>query len=1185
MSELTPGTAFAEHVIRGIAGRGGMGIVYRATHVPLDREVALKVIAPEFSHDDEFRRRFQREFRAAASIQHPNVIPIYHAGEQDGLLYVTMRYVEGTDLARLLAAEGRLEPQTAASLVAQVGEALDAAHKAGIVHRDVKPANVLIEVSDDGMHAVLTDFGLMKNLRSNTQITQAGSVIGTFDYAAPEQLKEGPIDARTDVYALGGVLYQALTGKVPYPRETAAATMLAHLDSPPPSVLSVLPDASELLGEVVRRAMAKDPRDRYPSAGDLGRSALAAALDRRTTTDERSVATGDASPDSVLQREPPVPLPPALSVETGQGKFVGREALLATLATRYASAEGGRRQFVLLAGEPGIGKTRLATEIARRAHREGATVLYGRNDPESLVPYQPFIAALDHFVAHRDHLQLPQELALELTELARFVPGLRRHVPELRETLVEEPEMRRYRLFEGVTRTLAFAARERPVVLLLDDLHWADASTTLLLGHILQDAAPMRLLVLGTARRFEGELLSRLRRQGSFERIELTGLTAEETRALVARDDVTSQFVQRLADETEGNPFFIEETLRSLPELEERALSRIAVPEGVKELISRRLEQLSETANQVLSVASVVGRRFDLALLETLLDDDVLTALEEATESGLIREADELDRFAFAHALVRETLYESQGTSRRVRLHRRIGEALEADGDANPAELAYHFHEGRAPQAVGYALAAAEQATAALAYEEAAEHYRRAGDGLDTRLALGAAELRAGDPAARTTFAAAARLAREENDRDALAEAALGHSGRHAEAGVIDLEAIALLEEALAAHDSDSLLAVRLRARLVDQFGAAEDRRLALSAEALAIAHRLGDPRAELVALESRHAALLHVDHLNERLRLSEELLALAERIDERELAALGHHWRIYDLLEAGRIEEARSAHRKLNTLAAALRQPLYNHFAVGWEVVWAQMAGRVGDAERLARESFEFGVRAQARDAETIYTAQNLILRRREDALSDYVSTIGGYVERNPALSAWKAILPMAHLMAGDTQAGVARFRELAADEFAAIPRDMFWLTAIALLGETCALLGDREQAGVLYRLLEPHSEKLVQISQAASLGSTHRFLALLSAARGDFERAEHHFTAGLERNSACGLRPVVALMRREFAEMLMARGDTDRARALLHETLREAEAGGMSQLISRVRMRLDELDPRPTTRLESSE
>ncbi len=239
-------------------------------------------------------------------------------------------------------------------------------------------------------------------------------------------------------------------------------------------------------------------------------------------------------------------------------------------------------------------------------------------------------------------------------------------------------------------------------------------------------------------------------------------------------------------------------------------------------------------------------------------------------------------------------------------------------------------------------------------------------------------------------------------------------------------------------------------------------------------------------------------------------------------------------------------------------------------------MAGRVGDAERLAREAYELGMRAQARDAETIHAAQMLDpapargralgLRRDDRALRRAATR---------ALVAWRAILPMAHLMSGDTQAGVAEFRELAQDEFAAVPRDMFWFTAIALLGETCALIGDREQAPVLYRLLEPHRERLVQITQAASLGSTHRFLALLAAAQGDLDAAERHFEAGLERNAACGLRPVVALMRREFAEMLIARGDGDRGRAtLLRETLREAEAGGMSQLISRVRMRLDELD-----------
>src|SRR5689334_11575599 len=207
MDELAIGATFAEHVIRGVAGRGGMGIVYRAMHLPLKREVALKVIAPGSSTDDEFRARFRNEFEAAASIQHPNVIPIYHAGEEEGLLFVTMRYVDGDDLARIVAAETRLEPVRAAMLIAQVAAALDAAHERGLVHRDVKPANILVEAVGEFEHALLTDFGLTKSLQSDTKVTKTGTVVGTFDYTAPEQLDSRPVDARTDVYALGCVLF------------------------------------------------------------------------------------------------------------------------------------------------------------------------------------------------------------------------------------------------------------------------------------------------------------------------------------------------------------------------------------------------------------------------------------------------------------------------------------------------------------------------------------------------------------------------------------------------------------------------------------------------------------------------------------------------------------------------------------------------------------------------------------------------------------------------------------------------------------------------------------------------------------------------------------------------------------------------------------------------------------------
>jgi hypothetical protein len=294
VADFQPGDVFAGHRIQGVAGRGGMGVVYRATQLDLDRPVALKLIAPSLAEDPEFRDRFVRESRAAASIDHPNVIPIYYTGEHDGLLFIAMRYVEGSDLRTLVRAGGRLEPERAARIVAQVGAALDAAHARGLVHRDVKPANVLLGGED---HAYLTDFGLTKRLTSaGAASTRPGGWVGTLGYVAPEQIRGERVDARADVYALGCVLFHALTGGPPYQRERDEATLWAHLNDPPPSASSVVPGVPDAFEDVLRRAMAKDPADRFPSAGDLGRAALAATGAHTTERPERTVAVGAAAP-------------------------------------------------------------------------------------------------------------------------------------------------------------------------------------------------------------------------------------------------------------------------------------------------------------------------------------------------------------------------------------------------------------------------------------------------------------------------------------------------------------------------------------------------------------------------------------------------------------------------------------------------------------------------------------------------------------------------------------------------------------------------------------------------------------------------------------------------------------------------------------------------------------------------
>ncbi len=296
MPELEIGSVIGGHRLEAVAGRGGMGVVYRAVHLALNRVVALKLIAPELAEDPEFRERFKRESETAASLDHPNVIPIYTAGEDTGRLYVTMRFVEGTDLREMIALQGRLEPRQAARIVSQVAAALDAAHARGLVHRDVKPANVLISGGNGQAHAYLTDFGLTKQASSRSGLTRTGTIVGTMDYIAPEQLQGGEVDARADVYALGCVFFQTLTGQVPFPRDTEPAKMWAHMSEEVPSLHAVAPHLPVPLDPVLRRAMAKDPAERFLSAGDLGRAGLAAVEGQSPTRAERSVATGDAAP-------------------------------------------------------------------------------------------------------------------------------------------------------------------------------------------------------------------------------------------------------------------------------------------------------------------------------------------------------------------------------------------------------------------------------------------------------------------------------------------------------------------------------------------------------------------------------------------------------------------------------------------------------------------------------------------------------------------------------------------------------------------------------------------------------------------------------------------------------------------------------------------------------------------------
>jgi tRNA A-37 threonylcarbamoyl transferase component Bud32 len=355
------GYVFAGYRIDELIGRGGMGMVYRATNVALNRIYALKVLAPELLEDERFQERFRREIRVAASLQHPNVVGIHYAGEHEGLLFLAMDYVHGTDLREILKKSGALHPERAVELLSQAASAIDAAHGRGLIHRDVKPANILITVKDGEERAYLTDFGVAKRFDTVADLTATGVVVGTVDYMAPEQITGGHVDARTDIYALGCVFFQMLSGHVPYERDNSVAKLFAHVSDPPPSIEGELAELYPTFGQVLEKAMAKDPADRYLSAGDFVRDAAAALRGKRYSGPAIAVGIGDADPSGTAAGEamgagdstqlkglrPSTPgeqqpgPPPAAPTERRQAEYT---------APASAPAERGREPSIFAAG-------------------------------------------------------------------------------------------------------------------------------------------------------------------------------------------------------------------------------------------------------------------------------------------------------------------------------------------------------------------------------------------------------------------------------------------------------------------------------------------------------------------------------------------------------------------------------------------------------------------------------------------------------------------------------------------------------------------------------------------------------------------------------------------------------------------------------------------------------------------
>ena len=735
--------------VLSLIGGGGMGEVYRATDTRLQRDIALKVLPPEMSADPARHERFQREARAVASLNHPNIVTIHSVEEAGGVHFLTMELVEGRTLHAMLDGKA-LTPEQFMAVAVPLADAVAAAHAAGITHRDLKPANVML--GRDGRLKVL-DFGLARFSGPGPVVgehdselttllkTQEGVMVGTVPYMSPEQVQGREVDERSDVFSLGVMFYEMATGRRPFRGDNTLETAIAILRDWPPPLARLAPSFPHALFEVIHRSLAKDPSRRYPNAAALTEALRGINLPSRHSSS--------------------VPLAPvAIQSRPNRPPLIGRQAEYDRLAQHLHEATGGVGALVMLAGEPGVGKTRLAEQLLDEARALGMLALTGHCHEAGTAPYFPFVEAVEQMLRHMPAATLREALGNAAPEIARIVPRIRRILEDLPDSIQLAPDQQRHVLFGAFLDLFTRLSAQQPVIVLLDDLHWADEATVGLLQYLARHLAGLPLMILGTYRDVEfdvgkafEEALAALVRQPQVFRVPVRCLPAAAVAELLGAlggSEPPTALVEAIFHETDGNPFFVGEMFQHLSEegqLFDDAgawkinLRRDAVdvPEGVRLVIGRRLARLSEATPALLTTAAVVGREFDLAIVEALttLDADAfLVAIEEAEAAGLIaseRVGRKL-RYAFTHELIRSTLLRTLSQPRRQRLEAKVANAMETlhhnNLKAHAAAIAHHlFEAGSASdekQTIRFLILASDQAVEAGAISSGLEQIERA---------------------------------------------------------------------------------------------------------------------------------------------------------------------------------------------------------------------------------------------------------------------------------------------------------------------------------------------------------------------------------------------------------------------------------------------------------------------------
>jgi class 3 adenylate cyclase len=1167
--------AGGRYAVKGFLGEGGRKKVYLAHDTKLDRDVAVAIIKTE-GLDEAGLSRVQREAQAMGRLgDHPNIVTIHDVGDDAGQPYIVSQYMSGGAVDGLglpLPAERTLE------IAKGVCRGLDHAHTHNVIHRDLKPGNVWL--AGDGT-AKIGDFGLAVALEQS-RLTMQGMLVGTVAYMPPEQALGNEITPRADLYSLGCMLYEMVTGRPPFVSDNATAVISQHINTRPVAPSWHTESCPQALEEIVLRLLEKKPEDRFASASDV-----LAALE---VVDPGQKAASH-SESNVLDR-------------LALGVFVGREQELGRLRKAFDSAVAGHGGLVMLVGEPGIGKTRTTQELETYARMRGAQVLWGRtHEAAGAPPYWPWLQAGEQFaLAHVDDLaevvgsKMPPGAANELT---RIFPWLRGQ-PNIGEPEPQsDPEVAQFRLFDAYASYIRAIATNAPLVIALDDLHWADKPTLMMLQHIARELSRMPVLIIGNYRDTDinrqsalSETLATLNREVGFERILLRGLTRDEVGAYIrARANVEPrpEVLDKIFEETEGNAFFLSEVVNLMAQegtLTKDSVSDIAIPDGVREALGRRLNRLREETNELLQVAAIIGRDFTydtLTLLGDRDEDELLKLIEEALEARVIEETETAGRYRFTHAQMQETLLAELSTTRRVRLHGQVGEALEkrygARAEERAGRLAMHFSEAAtlsprfSEKAARYSAIAGRQALSQSAYPEAARHFRaalaaREGQQIDDEMAdvlmyLGNAAINNADVReAWRSLNQAYRHYRETGNVHCVFEIAnlAGHNLL-----LIRPSQVQLIEDALTLVPEGTEESGRLCAALgmslgmMGQFARSD----AAYARAEEVARVLGSKRLELDVLRSQQYVIGFQLRLEEAVMMGDRVIALAQELGEPTIEAIAHFFNAGQFW-VGRVDEAKRHADACRALGERTRSPYGMASAAAAQ---AQVSMTRGEWDEALR-AIEWGLQAGRPDERLLALTALIAYHRGQTEVAR------GYQQRLAEQTLSTPPGPTVEYSQLATVAGVAAWLHGGESDVTLQKRAAQAVVASLVPGSALLKLGADVGSALVARCTQsqPEAAQLLTVFQNTyalpGVPQTDHLRGLLFETLDRLDEAIDAIDAALTWLPPA-YRPARAEASYDCARLRLHRdgpGDHERARTLIDESLAEAQALGMKPLVERI-------------------